>query len=413
MIISCKAKELFAPIVTSLATISITDSAPSTSPETHRDLNYFINTAEASHNEYLVEGINLSNSSVTPSDQIDDSQFPLLRRASGFTGVSSPVVDNGRASTDLPALNFGDTGSAETVVGPMTRVSGSYAEFSYNVVSAIAANIADNRIISGTAPHYRVNSDTFPHMELTGLVWSSGSPISGRKFAAVTRRHVVGCGHYGNLGLPANNKLYFLTVGNVVIERTIIGEFNLFTEGSGYDLTIYVLNSDLPESIIPLPVMGTWFYKIISSSASGCVACPQVYGLVAFGNDGHFAPSCPIVFRNDVAITYYKGDFYSIGMDGTNSNFPVFSSTAWVYENSEWSTLLLGGKFYHNLRGGDSGSPLIYPIADGGWGFATPGYSSSNGAFTEAIWNNILAIADARAGISTGYTVTVAPDPTL
>ena len=64
--------------------------------------------------------------------------------------------------------------------------------------------------------------------------------------------------------------------------------------------------------------------------------------------------------------------------------------------------------------GGDSGSPVFYPLSGTELCIVSV-FTASHGGYNPppSVLNKLILVADAIAGISTGLTVTVAPDPTL
>jgi hypothetical protein len=138
---------------------------------------------------------------------------------------------------------------------------------------------------------------------------------------------------------------------------------------------------------------------------------PQFFAINLFNNDGHLVPtqvmvigtpwktpiSNPVDIGGAVINTLKTGIYvepWRINLSG--------------YENLSYG--LSGGKFYHRRWAGDSGSPALAPVANGEW--ALCGIISGN-LWTYDIINSVIAYLDASHGISTGYTVRVAPDPTI
>lgn len=75
----------------------------------------------------------------------------------------------------------------------------------------------------------------------------------------------------------------------------------------------------------------------------------------------------------------------------------------------EWANLTTN-PFYHNVRGGDSGSPVLIPVADSKWALAG---IISGAMYSASAMNNLIAgLDDDVLGVSTGHTVTEASDPT-
>lgn len=70
----------------------------------------------------------------------------------------------------------------------------------------------------------------------------------------------------------------------------------------------------------------------------------------------------------------------------------------------------------HTPVDGDSGQPVFIVIAGTpvlAWAWTTPISGTPVWQANGAVLNALIAVSDANAGVSTGYTVTVATDPTL
>ena len=137
-------------------------------------------------------------------------------------------------------------------------------------------------------------------------------------------------------------------------------------------------------------------------------------------------------YSGGVAIhTDQNGKIYAATLGKTTSKTYCYSSTSTVggvsFTNSE-----LGGVMVHSEEGGtippefeslihtpisgDSGQPAFI-IIDGDlvllWTWGTPWSGTPAYLHDGAVINALIAVSDANASVSTGYTVTVATDPTL
>jgi hypothetical protein len=405
----------FAPIVSSIKPQTVVDTPNTTGEKTHRNLTFQTSTAAASHNDYLLEGINFGNGSVRGESTgiVDDSAFPIVRRSGGFTGSTRLYVDNGKAEIRTQSVFFGNTGGqvSNTSFAP---VADTYAEYSRNRVIALCDALPDNKFLEMSGNNIvRANTGIIPHVKLTGIpiagynVPPTGA-IRGKRFALVTPQHLIGCGHYG--GSYVGSTIYFSDVNNNITSATVVSEVNLQQEYSGPDVALFRLNAAMPGTIAPLPVVGEWLHNIQSFALSGSFYCPQYYSMIFYGNEGLLAPISAWNQDYDLNTRPYPPDPLGLGITAQTSGFTYQSTSYWDLDGREDLSNKPGYKFAHILYAGDSGSPHLVPVANDGWALESAGGELG---LLPAVINNMIALADTRAGSATGYTVTVAADPTL
>lgn len=417
MIIRSRTGEEIAPF-RSLTAYAVITTPGSTSTVTHRSATFTRSTAATYHYEYLA---GISNGTVTVEsestpDSVDVSEFPVIQREEGINATINATFTNGRASTYEYALDF-VTHTGGTVDQPASgATNGSLLKYTADIVDGIAAALTTNSMWDSSGN--RAQTSAIPHSFLTGHVWNgyasataSGAgitPDTGRRFMAITPRHLYGCGHYT---YQVGDVLQWKDINNNIISRTVLGVINIGAEVSAaglgsVDMSITLLSSALPETITILPVVGDWATGYISSTTDTVTKCPQIAGFTLMNNNGHIAPFL-IAPTSDVTSGFppftYQGIDFSfrklLGAAEVGTSTTIKSWPAGV-----------GQKFYHNLRGGDSGSPCVVPCS-GGWAYS--GHISSNYHPTPALFNQLISLIDTRYGVSTGYTVTVAADPTL
>jgi hypothetical protein len=429
MKIECLNPALYAPQV-SATPVLVSDEVEVIVPHSFLGVSLYKNNPSSGHLDYLCEVSNTGQGITTyadPSESVDFSEWPIIRRSVGFSGFADAFVNNGRATTKLNRLDFNTITELVTFRGPATFVSGSYAEYSYNRVIDVAEAVADNRIFSNDSSKNRVNLATFPHQALTGICvvggWVSQNSVTGCRPVAVTKRHLLNVGHYQMSMIGKTFK--WKDVNNVEHQRLVIGEVNYarvpFDEPSfAGDIAIYLLDSDLPDEISPLPVCGEWVLNKLSETADTYTCCPQNFGLVLWGNDGNFSPRASIVVAPNPRSKDFFPPFKQTGtlqgqvLNGEQVrrfNPGSTTSSSWsLTGDTELSSDLIGGKFAHNVRGGDSGSPQVLPVANG---WALYGLIATWVNCIPSVYNLMIQDIDAKYEISTGYTVTVAADPTL
>lgn len=426
-----QSKNNFAPIVQNIERDVTITTGGSTVPITVGSLNAFSTSGDVYHYMYNVYGINIESDVSLysePINSIDFSDWPSIRRSEGYNGYSRFFISNGKStyrSKDLAFITLGNNESFN--VGPVTVIPGTYADYSRQRVLSLCDAMPDNRVLENANANNRVNTEIFPHAAFTGICTHGGWPsqyigggIEGRRPVAITKRHVWNCGHYSS-DIQVGNVLLWKTVDNQTVSRTVIQKINIFVETGGYvDAAIYLLDYDLPDTIKPLPIVGDWLYNFSNITEENFSMLPQCYGLTLWGNDGQFSPSLSLPL-NDIV---WDRKFYYPQTGPANINFEniildkfniirVFNmnySSFWEsYENlPQYLTTTVGGKFYHYVTGGDSGSPIVVPVEDG---WALCGIFSSNAHGSPETFNALINRLDIRAGISTGYTVTVASNP--
>lgn len=408
MILAQRAPQLFVPVIDPVAVV-VNDIPPTQEVVPVGGINVIEHTTTGYHNDYLFQGSNLDG--LTCDDpSVDLSEFPLVKRPAGFNGVKNVRFSNGRGITARTRLVFTDSLPSTYRNGIDGTVPGSYAEYSFNAVYALCNAMTSKAMWSGGS---RAQTGVIPHAMLTGHVFDGayGTAPAGRRFMAITPRHLVGVEHYT---YPVGTVLKFKTVDNVAVTAIIQAVFRGSSVPGlqGNDISFYLLTEDLPATIKPFPVAGDWHYGIqAGGTANDFDALPQYFGIVLWNNDGHLTPFMRVALETDnvtgVTITHAGVSFTPDKVDSINSFYQyglkTNSLTTWDYHD-------VNSVFYHYVRGGDSGSPKLIPVAGGEWALA--GIISGN-FWSPSLMNSVIGLLDTSAGVSTGYTVTIAADPTL
>ena len=435
----------FAPFFkTDLRYISV--NSGTTVPITHRNLSAFIVTPAESTQVYDISGFNIENTIKTsePAGSVDFSIFPTARATAGFTGTSRIFLENDRAKGASNPLTFSPQSGGYYYGGPVIKSPLTYAKYSIDNVIALADSLPNNKflaVVNGVI--VRQNLAQFPHEHVTGTCVAQNvdgvTRLAGYRPSAITKRHVVHCGHYGSL--PIGRKLYFLPADNgPLVERTIVGGTNFTTLtdldtlpipfggiAGAWDFEMCILNQDLPDSIKPYPISSPYITTVLSSNSLNMSFCSQGAAIVLWNNDGHISPT--LCFYLEDVVDYPQGlsvffDTETLGMvfDGlpikaSTCSIPAIYNNKWIPFNKDFDYTITGSKFYHNLRGGDSGSPILTFV--GGNEFALSGFVSTDANPLPATYNDLIQRVDARAvaagqiPAATGYTVRVATAPTL
>lgn len=418
MIIRQTPNERISPVF-QLQTEVVTTNPGSTAVQQHRAVNYLLATGATFHNEYVAQGADLPVSVATqsPAASVDISEWPRIKRQSGVNSVVNATFSNSRATTSSWRLDFRTTAGGSRKLPAQSAVADTYFAYSYAAVKALADEMTTNRMWDNSGN--RAQTGVIPHQAFTGQVWNGGWGIpgvgtnGGRRFMAITPRHLFACGHYQYY---PGEKLYWKDVNNNVIERTVLRVVNVSSEMAAagqpaYDMSIALLSADLPGSITILPVVGDWARGIVSVNSGSFTRCLQAWGFVLFNNDGHLNPFCAAELE-DTVIQRQASTYEGISLDAYRVQGLVGPPA--VNGMEDWNPGE-GSKFQHVTRGGDSGSPAVIPVA-GGWAFC--GHVSTNRQPNPELFDELIDLIDSRAVAAgelttpTGHTVAVAPDPT-
>ncbi len=408
MIIQQTDPKVFAPVFRLEVAFNGDSGGPNTA--THRQL--VSNTIEgaAGHNDYLLYGNDVANIEldyVSEEDAVDLSELPLIKRVEGFTGTVFAKLKNARGISSRLLFDFTDKVGHDYVVNVEEPVADSYCAYSLARILEVVEAMEGPEMFTGAT---RKQLSAIPHEFFTGHAYSGGwSNAGGLRFTVVTKRHLLGVSHYG---YSVGSVIGFLTMSGEIIYRTVIAVWNASQHFTSYftDFSVTVLNEDLPVSVHILPVVGDWFVQVQPGATnSNYTYCPQSFSLILFNNDGHLVPAMmsatgdtsvagqPTFDVGGVTISTRKTSLFS-----EPGRLNVSGLESYSYTNPS-------SPFYHDRRPGDSGSPVVAPVA-AGWALCG---IVSGAMWTASAINQILPLVDAYAGIDTGYAVVESPDPTL
>jgi hypothetical protein len=412
MIIEQRSPYLLAPVVTSEA-VAVVDVQGSTTTITYSGMTFTRSAGTDYHNDFQLSGLNFDDMVVSYSGSpVTLSVNHLLQKAGGTSSRIAVRFNNGRGETRNLYFDFSNTIGGVAYSNPKTLIPGTYAKYSFDRVFEIFDTL-DN----GTSNNHRIfetdytrrNTSVVPHASLT--CQSVNAVFGGQKrFIAITPRHVIGCGHYGQH--PIGTVARFLDMNGVLHTRTAVAAWNGLYDGNKpfrQDFEIWLLNEDLPESIVPAPLVGDWFYNIVGSKQN-YTAGVNAFGFNSFNQDMHISPAQFSLYaayentddrRSDtIGGVNLAGHDFLMNPGYHRFDLEGYQSWAWGDHSSP---------FFHNLRAGDSGSPVFVPV-DGGW--ASASIISGHHLRADAV-NALIKAVDAKYEIDTGYTVTVAPQPVL
>jgi hypothetical protein len=264
-------------------------------------------------------------------------------------------------------------------------------------------------------------------LALNPSCWAAGIDLSGvpvattlkgrwgheNKGGLITSQHVVGARHWsGYTGGYVGMKFRFRATDGVIHERTVIGlSYGLF------DTVFFTLNTPLPATVTPLKIMGEWFARDRTyANSNGVPVLTSYNGGVFFYVDQAY--NCRLLLGAALTgyHTHYAADEITVNGNTYTENVWRAEFTANVVVNGHTPSIFTGkANYVREAISGDSGSPLMalvngVPALVGTFFYPTvvPFLGESNGS----VLNDFIIVTDAAAGVSTGLTVTVAPDPT-
>jgi len=339
----------------------------------------------------------LEEVTVTVSNElVDTSAFPLLHTPDGFEGTWQVRLDNAKAGY-AQSLNFNVREGVETIEATEILEGDSYLRYCTDWLFGRLDSGGSNAVYSEGLR----NSDCWLASEdLTGIPFSNSNSGAQKNGGLITRRHVLGVLHFP---LGVGNTITWKTSDNTTVTRSIIG-VSTITADTG-DALMYVLNADVPVGIKVYPVVGRWLF--VKEETSVFTLCNQF--VLVFVDQNRNAGYVRVVdpFINDESKKSFTLSGISVSNVITTIRFDAWFTPQVTPEFSPYETVRVSPKV------GDSGSALFAKV-ESGLALASVFTSFQSGPFADEDFMNALIVsADTNARISTGYTVTVAPDPTL
>ena len=266
--------------------------------------------------------------------------------------------------------------------------------------------LANNRLWNTPSAGSAISTTLWP-----GLYWSENN--TG---ALLTPRHWIGVKHWEtndhSCYLGKGDKLLFVDGDGVSHERTIVGRCDiqaLVTGTAWPDWILLTLDSDLPASVPPFDIAGNWLVEEYERPSG------RIKG-VGF-QINQFKQIGALSFDCTYNVPQYMG--YATTMTlGEVTVTDVVSGIVWdnfqSYKTYDVHPFHGMDKFIMTGIIGDSGSMIGMVAGDRAvlvslFTGAYTGYLIYEGS--APILNEAIRLADEDAGISTGYTVTVAEDP--
>lgn len=296
--------------------------------------------------------------------------------------VSSEIIDLMEHGGDLPLFTL------------MNHVAATYSKNPTSWVSDID--------LSGIAVALATN----------GSNWDQGNaPVN------ITSRHGVIVRHWQTC-IKNVSKARFVGNDGTIHERTITGISAPFKNGSlTDDLIVVAYDSPLPESVAPFALAGEWLRQDVADTGINRQFPGEFFsgGIGLTINQNHEALA--VALGNGIQLSQssilrgvtYNGESIPtiIGSMQLASGDSAKHAISGAFDNLE--------EFLKPIITGDSGKP-VFVIVDSK-ALLVMNYTYSNlgpfiGVQNGTVANALILNADIDAGINTGYTVTVAPDPT-
>lgn len=353
-------------------------------------------------NEYI---ISLPSGSGSTLENLSDTQTLISSRVApvGVGGFGRLRVMQGSVKKTVKTDTTKRGGG--TYLEFVGYENGSVSDYLYNQVAAMFDATPDLNYFSthnhATSTYTRNSSCWAASIDLSCVAVASNSGSGWtreRGGTLITNRHVIFARHFP---LGVGTQLRFSNASGAVETRTIIG----IDSASGGDTKIAVLDSNVTIAD-PCPIAGTWITQ--GSAVLGSTKTWYSGGLVIHTDQN--AKVYAGTVGQTTSLTQSQCHTIQIGA-GSFSDCEIAATITHHYGAipSEFSG------FNHTPVAGDSGQPVMLiiggnPVLFCCWFFSYGGPPTyrKNGA----IINALIASADTNAGISTGYTVTVAPDPT-
>lgn len=198
--------------------------------------------------------------------------------------------------------------------------------------------------------------------------WNSNA-ANRKAGVALTKRHIANAAHYE---YPVGTTVRFITADNVTVTRTVIGK-KRHPDYTPYspDITLYLLDSDLPESITPCKVLPSNYADYLPTGPEQIATLCLDQEEKALVTDLRSYGSTTVTFK--YPDTPEEQILYEDKISGDSGN-PAF-----LIVNSELVCLTLW-----TYGGAGSGTFLTPQIA---------------------AMNQMIVDLDTTAGISTGYTI--------
>ena len=232
---------------------------------------------------------------------------------------------------------------------------------------------------------------------------SGGTWTRQRGGTLFTPRHILLASHYP-LGIGA--LVRFSNAAGTVETRTIIGTAKSFPY---LDITIYTLDSAVTVAT-PCKIAGSWITQ------------GEEVREDPLGNTISFYLGGVVIHTDQNAKIYAAGlglpliKVNGVPLRNLTANGETFADCVHGWSADHYNHAIPYQAMCHYPVEGDSGQPVL-ALVEGDlvllWTWTSPTFGSVINHHNGAYLNAMIADSDANASVSTGYTVTIAADPTL
>lgn len=394
-------------------------------PSTYGDVTIDNVTLSAVYNRYLVnmlapiDAVTVNNLSETV---LDLTEWPYVDRLMEGYGTVELVNGGVKQRFSLNCNDVSGGGTENRVTGFSSSTLGAHT---WAILEPLLIAGGDDVCLSGgvlSGSNWDFGAATYnaacwaADFDFSGVShknswWNISSPCG----TAITERHVVMAAHYTP---PAGTVLTFIAPDGTKVTRTILAyNAGTITGNSGKlndnpvvgDVAIATLSGPnlSDDGITIYPIAGDWIHKDMGGGSFAAqwlgVKLTQTRKVALCGRTDTSATT-PLL----VSGTYNGTTF---------TDKKVAHVTDWGSAMENFLPYFLrsyAARMAANIVG-ESGHPRFIPLTSTALALAGCVTASNGGGPypDEDIWNACIASADTAAGISTGYTVTVAPDPTL
>lgn len=404
-------------------------------------------TGATSWNDFIITALTEGNSVINESPQNITIAGTRISRVSGLSAAFRVVGTNGLGIRHNVDFGYVPSGTAYVASG---FEAGHHSKLAWDIIKpkldsggGVDLFSSVNHAVQNYTPNPLCWANSW---DFSGVaVWNSEMNDFRKAGTLITRRHIVFNSHYRFSG---GTSIRFRGSDGVVRTYTISAiNPGAYPSGSFHenyniaDVCVGVLNQDVHESIAHYPVCGQWVLNNPTIPSEN----PPMDPLDPQGSWPQNSSS------NDIFWGYWIAGRHQPAQCGISLNQnrharliaiaspqiagPMMTRTQSVYygvtinRSIQWLNLLLGP---HNAPlppfmagytdpycpsvpiSGDSSSPVFIPTSNSSMALLTT-LSTIDGGFSleQSLMNALIKATDSAAGISTGYTVTVAPDPTL
>jgi len=403
---------------------------------------YFDATQSSYWSEYIVTTNADDYENLNP-ELLDLSDWPTVRRQAEVTSGTGVVSFNRNGIKTRRSFNVSTFGQPQVFRICDAVLPSNLLSYCHNLIFPAAEASGKNdfyyRAIGGSGVSMRTGTaylSAQPNPDCWAAQWDfSGVPIwnsstNGARHGGAlisknsTHAHLIEAKHYAS---PVGTVFKFMTPGGVIrmatsigVARYPVGATNAETEHLNAlvgDRRVHVLSGDL-TGCAAYPLVGSWAgpnavagtptpsrqWELSGAEIDRPVVCVWLDQYRKAKFVGAYGRDCLTETTGSAEGVIY-GESVSVGASR-------FSLTG-LLDFSDFTTALLATGRYQSGVSQDSGSAVFVPLSSSALALATCWLSPMSGPSPdETIINLMIADADAVAGISTGLTVTVAPDPT-